>query len=113
MQVTHRRACSAVYSRSRKTWKPNTSTQEKENRKIANDAAERWVGNHVKIHGGRLVATGVDAVSKTAVHIDYDGYLDPADKRTRVSGRKLVTLEELRRPELITTGQFQGLMYKK
>lgn len=77
------------------------------------DVAERWVGNHIKIHGGKLVATVVSAVSKTAVLIDYDGYLDPADKRTRMSGRKLVSLEELRQPELITTGEFQSLAYKK
>ena len=73
------------------------------------EAAERAVGTRIKIHGGKLVATVVDAVSATSVRIDYDGLLDPNDKRTRVTGRKLITLDELSRPELITVNQWRYL----
>ena len=78
-------------------------------KKNFNEAAERAVGTRIKIHGGKLVAVVVDAVSATSVRIDYDGLLDPNDKRTRMTGRKLITLDELSRPELITVGQWKHL----
>ena len=48
-----------------------------------------------------------DAFSPTAVRIDYDRFFNPDDKRTRITGRKLISLDELNKPELITVGQFQ------
>ncbi len=77
------------------------------------EATERWVGKRFKINNGKLNAVVVDAVSNSCIRIDYDGYLDPTDKRSRLTGRKLATLEELRHPELIIAGEFSSLMYKK
>lgn len=69
---------------------------------------DHLVGNHVKIHGGKLVATIVEADS-TSVILDYDGCLNPEDKRTRVCGRKLVDINDLLKPELIVVNQFKHI----
>lgn len=73
------------------------------------EAAESQVGKSIKVHGGKIPATVYKAFSSTAVLIDYDGLFEPEDKRTRVTGRKLVTLDELAKPEMISVGQFKRM----
>ena len=68
------------------------------------------MGKTIKIHGGKIVATVHEAISTIAVIIDYDGYFDPEDKKTRITGRKLITLDELAKPDSISIGQFKHLL---
>ena len=75
-----------------------------------NEAAERLVGKTIKIHGGKIIAIVYKAFSSTAVILDYDGYFDPDDKKTHITGRKLVTLDEANHPELISVGQFKRMV---
>ena len=77
--------------------------------KKPSEMAERQVGKSIKVHGGKIPAIVYKAFSSTAVLIDYDGLFDPNDKRTRVTGRKLVTLDELARPEMIGVGLFKKM----
>jgi hypothetical protein len=79
-------------------------------KKMKNKSTEHMVGKHLKIHGGKIMAVVYEAVSSFAVTIDYDGYFDPDDKKTRITGRKIVTVDELRKPDLISVGQFKHLL---
>jgi len=71
------------------------------------NSAEQYVGRTLTIHGGKITATVYKAFSSTAVLLDYDGYFDPEDKHTRISGRKLVSVSDLQTPERIAVGQFK------
>lgn len=82
-------------------------------RKVTSEATERLVGRTIRIHGGKVEAVVHEAASATAVIIDYDTLLDPQDKRTRVTGRQLVTLEELQHPEMIGVNKFRHLFENK
>ncbi len=69
--------------------------------RYVSDATDRLIGKKIKIHGGKIPAKVRDAISSCTVRIDYDGYLDPVDKKTRIAGCKIITLEELKHPESV------------
>lgn len=75
--------------------------------------ASDLVGGKILIHGGKIQATVHDAPDNDTVRIDYDGYLDPKNKKFRVFGRKVIGVEELLTPEKIRVGIYQEELLNK
>ena len=60
-----------------------------------------YSGMHFRMHNNKLNAVVRDSPWASSVFVDYEGYLHPGDKKSRIIGRKLIPIEDLKNPSLL------------